>query len=297
MLEVLSQKITRRTIQIALGVLWCVDGALQLQHRMFTAAFANQVIAPAAEGQPRFISGVMHFFIHILLLQPFVCNAIIALIQLGIGVLLIWKRTVKFGITGSIVWGLFVWYAGEGLGGLAGGQTMLLMGAPGAALLYAIIACGVVPKSGGGKDTAQPAVWLAYVWAILWLGGALLQLVAGQNTTADVAAMISGMSSGAPGWLAALDRHTANALYEQGNWVIALLVAGQAVIGFFVLVPRRTRAAAIGAGIILSLVFWAIGQSFGAYYSGLATDPNTAPLVILLGLAILGAPQMKLEII
>ena len=42
----------RRHLQIALGVLWLLDGALQAQAFMFTRGFAVHVIAPAGQGQP-----------------------------------------------------------------------------------------------------------------------------------------------------------------------------------------------------------------------------------------------------
>lgn len=279
--------------------MWLIDGLLQLQHQMFTSSFANNVIAPAADGQPRFVNGAMHFFINIFLRQPFVCNALIAIIQLGLGVLILRQQTAKLGLIISIFWGLFVWYVGEGLGGLASGQTSILMGAPGAALLYAVIALGVLPLKTDEKspEATRPASWLALVWAILWLGGAVLQMANGQNTTAELSSMISGMADGAPGWLAALDLHVANFLHASGNWIILLLVLAQASIGFFALSRRRVRATAIGFGIILSIVFWAVGQSFGEYYSGLATDPNAAPLFILLGLAILGSKEIDLNIV
>lgn len=288
------EQITRRKVQIALGVLWLLDGALQLQHQMFTANFANDVIAPAAQGQPRFIASVMHFFVHIFLRSPVVCNSFIALIQLGLGALILWKRTAKFGLVASVFWGLFVWYVGEGLGGLFTAQTSLLMGAPGAALIYVVIALGVMPPQKGKGQ--HPAFWLAFAWAILWLGGGVLQLMNGQNTSADLSTMIRGMAGGAPGWLATVDTHVAN-LVQSFNWIIVALVIGQALIGFGALLKRRWRMIAIFAGIILSLAFWIVGQGLGSYYSGLATDPNTAPLVILLGLAVLGTKELDLAIL
>lgn len=309
--------ITRRKIQVGLGLLWFLDGALQLQKQMFTSNFANNVLAPVAQGQPRFVNGVMHFGIHIFLLHPAIFNTLIALIQLGLGVLIIWKRTAKLGIICSIFWGLFVWYVGEGLGGLASWQTLILIGAPGAALLYSIIALGVIPKKDDKNDDKHPASWLVIVWAVLWIIGAVYQLLPGQNTVSDLSSMISGMASGAPGWLASLDIHTANLINgignsttsmsnmhmnasqitqmhttsESGFWFILLLAVVQALIGMISLLPRYWRKLAISAGIILSLIFWIIGQSLGGYYTGLATDPNSAPLFILLGIAILGSTQ------
>jgi hypothetical protein len=300
MLQALSQKVTRRTIQIVLGSLWLLDGILQLQHQMFTANFANDIIAPAAQGQPTFVASVMHFFIRVFLLHPAICNSLIALIQMSLGVLILWKRTARLGLMLSVGWGLFVWYVGEGLGGIASGQTSLLMGAPGAALLYSVIALGVMASKTvkNKQSSGSPADWLGFVWVVVWLGGAVLQLMAGQNTTAELSTMISGMAQGAPGWLASLDLHTSSLLHGSGGWVIGLLVIVQALIGILVLLPHRSvRTLAISLGILLSLVFWVIGQSLGAYYTGLATDPNTGPLLILLGIAVFGSRQVDLTIL
>jgi hypothetical protein len=290
-------KITKRHIQIALGLLWLLDGALQLQHQMFTSAFANNVIAPAGQGQLGIVSGPIHLAVRIILLHPAVFNACFALIQLALGILILWKRTTRAGLMGSVAWGLIVWYFGEGLGGLLTWQTSILMGAPGAALLYVILALAVMPNKDGEKqpEAKQPAYWLPLAWAILWIGGATLQLLPGQNTTADLSSMISGMTAGAPGWLASLQNHTVHLLNGKNFWTIVVLVAVQALIGLLVLFPGHARRLAISAGIILSLIFWFVGQGLATYYSGLATDPNTAPLFILMAVAVLGVTPLTFK--
>ncbi|HXH26425.1 MAG TPA: hypothetical protein VNG90_00855 [Candidatus Acidoferrum sp.] len=288
----LSKQITKRDVQIVLGVLWILDGALQLQRAMFTSDFANQVIAPAAQGQPGFVRWATDMTVRVILISPAQINALFAIAQLAIGILMLWKQTVRWGLLGSIAWGLGVWYAGEGLGGLFSGHAMILNGAPGAALLYAIIALGVWPTK--DEDSAKaPAAWLAVAWAVLWVGGAIYQLLPGQNSIANLTDVVSGVASDAPSslaWLAnrALDSlnaigHTAGS----GFWFIVLLALVQATVGLGGLAIGVTRRLAIGVGALLSLVFWTVGQSLGAYYSGLATDPNSAPLFILLGLAVL----------
>lgn len=293
MSQSLARHITRRKVQIVLGILWLLDGALQLQWRMFTTQFATNVISPAAQGQPAYVSGPMHLAIRIFLTHPAIFNTFIMLTQLGIGALILDRRTTTYGLIGSVVWGLVVWYIGEGLGGLASGQASLLMGAPGAALLYVVIALGVIPKrSSRSEAKTRPAYWLSIVWAVLWLGGAALQLMSGQNTAASLSVMITGMAAGAPGWLAALDTHVGAFVRDGGDWFVVGLVIAQALIGFLVFWSRRWRAVAVGAGIIISLAFWAVGQGFGQLYSGLATDPSTAPLVILLGIAVLGTGEV-----
>jgi len=292
-------KVTRRSIQIALGLLWLLDGALQLQRQMFTHNFAMQVIAPNAINQPAVIRGPIHFAVHTILLHPSLWGGLFALIQLSLGILILVKRTAIYGLLGSVAWGLSVWYIGEGLGGLLNGHASLLMGAPGAALLYAIIALGVLPpRSVKNKDAAvRPAAWLTIVWAVIWLGGASLQLMQGQNTPAGLASMIRGMSSGAPGWVAAFDNSVARHLASAGEPAIIGLVIVQALIGSLILLPRHWRTLAVFAGAIVSLCFWSAGQAFGTFYTGLATDPNTAPLVILLGAAILGSRRIILGVL
>ena len=141
-----KMRVTRRGIQIALGALWLLDGLLQLQPRMFTAAFATDVIAPAAQGQPGLISGPMHLLMALFLWHPALANTGIALTQIGLGVLILWRRTAWLGLWGSVGWGLFVWLVGEGLSGLANLHGMMLMGLPGAALVYALLAVGALPR-------------------------------------------------------------------------------------------------------------------------------------------------------
>jgi hypothetical protein len=317
----LNRRITIRTIQIALGSLWLLDGLLQLQRQMFTSNFATQVIAPAAQGQPAFVSSPIHLFIHIFLWSPALFNSFVALVQISLGVLILYNRTVKVGLLASMAWGLFVWTIGEGYGGIFSSHTILLMGAPGAAILYVLLAWAVLPKIDKTSDKKRiqyPAFWLVFVWAIVWVGGGVYQLLPGQNSVSDVSSMIAGNASGQPGWLASLDNHVGSVINGFGNpttsmsglhmttnqmaqmqtqqnsgyWFILILALVQIAIGFAILLPKYYRNAAIIFGIIISLVFWVVGQSFGAIFSGLATDPNSAILFILLAMAILARPSL-----
>jgi hypothetical protein len=323
-------KLSKHSVQVALGMLWFLDGALQLQHQMFTSNFATQVIAPAAQGQPAFVSGPIHFGIRLFLLHPAVFNALFACTQLGLGALILSRPTRKLGLMLSIPWSLIVWIFGEGYGGILSAHTLLLMGAPGAVILYAILALAVIPSEHGVerlKKKPQVASWLALVWLVLWVGGGVYQLLPGQNTAGDISAMIAGNSQEAPEWLASVDTHTASIIQgfgkthaplaapsqidagmsmtgtqmmhmtndsyvppqsDPGYAFVFLLAALQFCIGVGVLFSGIWRKLAISFGITLSLCFWVVGQSFGGYFTGLATDPNSGPLFILLGLAIAG---------
>jgi hypothetical protein len=60
------------------------------------------------------------------------------------------------------------------------------------------------------------------------------------------------------------------------------------VIGMGPLLTRRSTIFLI-AGAAMALDFWVLGQGFGQITSGMATDPNTGPLLILLAFALVPA--------
>jgi hypothetical protein len=170
---------TRRDLQIALRVLWVLDGVLQAQPFMFTRAFATQLIAGTGQGQPGFVSGPVHLGSVIIAASPVVWNVLFAGIQLLLGIGLLVRRTSRLALAASIVWAFGVWYLGEGLSGLASGHASLLTGAPGSALLYAVLAAAAWPR---GSSNRAPARWPLPAWALLWIGAAIFQLLPGQNT-------------------------------------------------------------------------------------------------------------------
>ena len=57
------------------------------------------------------------------------------------------------------------------------------------------------------------------------------------------------------------------------------------VIGFGPLIARRPTVFLI-AGVAMALDFWVLGEALGQVFSGIATDPNTGPLLVLLALAL-----------
>jgi hypothetical protein len=138
--------ITRRHLQIALGLLWLIDGLLQAQPFMFTRGFATQVIAPAAQGQPGFVAAPVDWASTVIAAHPVAWNAAFAGVQLLVGVGLLVPRTARLALAASIAWALGVWYFGEGLSGLASGNASLITGAPGSALLLAVLAGAAWPS-------------------------------------------------------------------------------------------------------------------------------------------------------
>jgi hypothetical protein len=66
------------------------------------------------------------------LTHPALFNALFATIQLALAAGLLWRRTTRLALAGSLVWTLGVWWLGEGLGGLLTGTAHPVTGAPGA---------------------------------------------------------------------------------------------------------------------------------------------------------------------
>lgn len=284
--------VSRRQVQVVLGVLWILDGVLQLQPFMFGRGFAEQVIASAGDGQPRFVASGVHWAADLVASAPVAWDLGFAVVQLVIGVGLLVPGTVRVALLASLGWSAGVWFFGEGLGGIASGHADLLTGAPGAVLLYAVLALGVWPPSHGAYATEaeRPAGWLPLAWAVIWVGGAVFQLLPGQNRAADVSDAIKGNAAGAPGLLAHLDHSVATNLTGTGVTPLVVLVVMQAAIGLAAIPPGVLRSVAGVAGIVVSVLFWVFGQSLGELWTGQATDPNTAPLMVLMALAMLSSP-------
>ena len=97
-----SVRFTRRHLQIALGLLWLLDGALQLQPFMLRTSFANQILAPTAAGQPHFVSGPVLWAANIIAAHPVAWDVPFAAIQLLIGVGLLVPRTARLALAASL---------------------------------------------------------------------------------------------------------------------------------------------------------------------------------------------------
>ncbi len=294
---------TKRHLQIALGVLWLLDGLLQLQPNMFTGVFAKKVILSAATGQPSFVSLPMHWFASMFLLSPVLFNSLVVIIQLSIGLLILNKRTIKAGLIGSVIWGLLVWIIGEGYGGIFSGQYSLLMGAPGAAVTYSLLAMVAFPSKKEDR-----LYLLAFIWSGIWILGGMF-FMTNQHSITSTASIARQGAIGAPSWLASIDNHVAGFIAGQGGhinnsmsamvtsggnnnsyyWLTLLIGLAELFVGIGVLLKTTVRKLAIAVGIILLTIFWVIGQGLGGYYTGLMTDLNTAPLLMLLGVYLLFA--------
>lgn len=280
-------RINRRRLQIAVGLLWLADGLLQLQPFMFTSGFAHEILAPAGAGQPGWVAAPVHYFAAHFAQHPALFNSAAAAFQLALGAGFLLQRTVRIAVVGSIAWSVAIWWFGEGLNGLASGHATLITGAPGAAILYGMLAAGSWPRDpttpSDWRD--RPARWLTWAWTTIWVGGAVLQLLPAQRGSGGLAEQLRRGADGAPRWLAATDRAAATAIGHAGTSGLFILAAVMAAVGIGVLIPGRIRTGAGYTGAGLATVFWLVGQDLGELYSGQATDPNSAVLLIVFAAA------------
>jgi hypothetical protein len=262
----------RRGLQLALGAIWLLDAALQYQPGMFTKAFPAQMLVPSATGQPGLVSGPVMLAARLISANPGAWNAAFATTQLALAAGLLFRSTARAALAGTIAWSLSVWWLGEGLGGIFTGLASPLTGAPGAAVLYALLAVLIWPAApAAGRPGAGARASVAdgsplgrgarLAWVILW--GAMAWLLLRVPAQASVLTAAAGT-------------HAAVIT------VIFAVACGVAAVG--VLVPAATRPALVIA-MVTAVAIWAAGEHFGGISDGMATDPNSGPLLALIVVA------------
>ena len=285
-----ARVVTRRRLEMALGVLWLADGVLQWQPYMFSSAFFGNMLGMANMGLPGPVSAVLYRTTGMLTAHPVIWNAAFASLQLAISAGLLWGRTASLARPVSIAWALAVWVVGEGFGGLFMPGVSALNGAPGAALLYALIALILWPRRPGDGPAVADAGLLGgrgarWCWTILWSGLALLELGGANHAAGVPAAEVANIGEGEPGWLAGLNSQAGHLLAGHGALFALLAAVIEVAVGWCVLRPAWRRTA-LAAGIAVAVLCGVFGQDLGGLLTGQATDPGTAPLFVLLALAL-----------
>ena len=279
----------RRALQLALASIWLIDGVLQYQPFMYSKAFA-QMLAGTADGNPSVIARPITWDATLVGHHLALLNTLFATTQLLLGLGIAFRPTVRLALAASVAWSLGVWWFGEGLGGVLNGAASPLNGAPGAVILYALLAVLLWPSDRGtaAPFTAARAVGVHVaraLWLVLWLSLAWFALTPANRAPQAMSGMISDMESGQPGWLAAIDRGAASLVAGQGLATSIVLAVALIVIAAGVYLPPPAAKAALVLAIVLALVIWVVAEGFGMILAGGATDPNSAPLLVLLALA------------
>ena len=291
---------SQRVLQIVLGLFWILDAALQFQPFMFGRGFVDTYILPNAQNQPFVVGDLITHIGNFVSPDIAVWNTFFALIQVCIGVGLLFRPTVRPAIVLSWVWALGVWVFGEGMGMLLTGSASALTGAPGSVFLYGLVGLMAWPRPARNLDWSDEPVGIASsaaaqgigrsitplaVWAGYWWLAAVLFLLPHNRTTTSVSSAIVGMADGQPGWYAHFLTDLGNFFNTSGTetaWILALV---SVAIGLGPLVVRRPGPV-LAVGAFLAFLMWIAGQGLvGNIFTGNDTDPNSGPMVIVLAAA------------
>jgi len=270
----------QRAVQTVLGLMWLLDGGLQFQSYMYSKGFL-QDLAASGVGQPGWLAGSVSWGVRLAGGDLILWNTLFAMAQVLIGLGLLCRRTVKPTLAGSFAWVLIVWWFGEGLGMVLANMAQPLTGAPGAVLLYGLVGLVAWPtgRPGGlvgarGAKAIWAGLWLVMAW--LWLNGASSSANASRDA---ILAADSGIS-----WLSRLQSTVASAAAGNGLPIALTLAFLSALVGVAVAAGWRPRFF-LGLAIVLNFVYWVLPQGLGGIFAGGATDPNTAPIFVLLACA------------
>jgi hypothetical protein len=300
--------VSQRTLQIALGLIWIFDGLLKFQPHLFRPSFISDVIRPMAVGQPTLIGSTIDHMANFLSHEATMWVAVFGLVEIGIGVALLFRRAVRPALLISFIWGVGIALFGEGLGMVLTGDTSPLQGAPGAVCFYVLLGVMVWPKRavdpgavrvGASSSAAGRGVFggtgSLLVWAAIWVFEAIIWMFPFNRTGNAISSQMTATASGEPGWYAHFLHSFGQAFTGAGVWVAVILATASIVIALGPLVSRQPQIF-IMLGIGLALAYWVTGEGLGELLTFGGTDPNNGPIVALIGLAVLpmiAAPESE----
>ena len=142
----------RRGLQIALGLMWLLDAALQYQPYMFSRNFVTTVLEPASMGNPALLAGPAAATARIIAHDVVAWNAAFATIQLALaagllsfvlaGAGVVWGATARPALVLAVLIAMFIWVAGEDFGGVLTGHAT----DPGSGPLLILLAAAFWPQ-------------------------------------------------------------------------------------------------------------------------------------------------------
>jgi hypothetical protein len=281
----------RRTLQLVLATFWLLDGVLQLQSFFFTKSFGLQMVSGMSSGNPPAVAIPITWSGRIIGHHAVLTDAVFAVVQIGLGFAIAWRPAVKVGLAASVAWSVGVWWIGEGLGGIVNGTANPVNGAPGAVILYAVLAVLLWPADRTGRAPAFIAARFVGepvakgVWALLWGSLAYFALFGANRSPRHLRDLLDGETPGEPGWIVFIDRHSARMVDHKGLLVSVVLAVLLLAVAAGTFLPAGLANAAIALGAVIAVWFWVVGENLGGLLTNGATDLNSGPLLILLGAA------------
>lgn len=281
----------RRTLQLVLATIWLIDGILQLQSFFFTKSFGLEMISGMSQGNPSIIAGPITWSGSTIGHHAVLTDALFAVAQTAIAVAIAWRPTVKIGLAVSIAWAIGVWWVGEGLGGVFNGTANPVNGAPGAVMVYALLAVLLWPTDRSARSApfiaarAVGAPIAKGVWLALWGSLSYFAVLGANRSPRGLYDLVTAEATGEPGWVAWIDHHAASLVEHRGLAVMVVLAVLLLVVAVGTYLPGSLANATVALAALIGLTFWVVGENFGALFTNGATDVNSGPLLIVLAVS------------
>ena len=278
-------------LRVAFGVIWIIDGVLQLRPSM-PGGLVTQVADPSLLGAPSWINDIANPFLSLWNNHPVKLDIASGIIQLLIGVALladigpISRRVVLYG---SLLWDLIVFIVGNG-GGVFYSGAAFATGAPAAIVVYAYVAILLLSADSSRSWVAKVRPTAYFVSAFLAIG-ALLQALPSEGYwhKGGLSSYLTQMASSVQPWLVAepVKLYSSFASHSPviANAIMVIVPLSAAVT----LSIRPTSKPVVLWGTIAALFGWWIGQDMGVF-SPTGTDFNSGfPLAVVIFSLIISA--------
>ncbi|HVA42276.1 MAG TPA: hypothetical protein VNF50_02220 [Acidimicrobiales bacterium] len=148
---------------------------------------------------------------------------------------------------------------------------------------------GLAPARRGPLGATTPLV----LWSALWVSLAWYSLLRANRAADTWHDLIVGMTSHEPGWVSWLDRSIGGLVRHHGLEASVSMAVVCGFIGIGIHLPALTRPVVLAACGVGGFVW--VKENFGGIFTLQGTDPNSGPLLVLLGLAFLAparAPRL-----
>jgi len=152
-------RITGSAVRITFGLVWLVDASLKWLPG-FRSSFAD-MIRGAADGQPTWLHGWFSFWIDLTAPRATLFADMVAVIETGIALALIFGFARKLTYLLAIGFTLMIWSTAEGFGGpYAAGSSDI-----GTAIIYAVVFVALLVIDAGSEPSRYTAdAWLERRW-------------------------------------------------------------------------------------------------------------------------------------
>ncbi|MGH9920218.1 MAG: hypothetical protein ACRD6W_15295 [Nitrososphaerales archaeon] len=282
---ILRLPLGRRHVRAAVGAAWVIAAILAAQPAGFTSDWWRFSAGQSAMGEPAAIRHSILWAVGIAGSHAVVFNILLVGLQAMIGLALIFGRAERLAILASVPLALGIWWIGEGFGALPTGFATFVGGAPGAVVLYPVLAFLAWPGTDAVREKAGVSPRLAKgLWLLLWCGQAALLLPWRFPSGQVLGATVEEVNAGPP-WITKINDGVSEYLSVHGSFVMLALTILCVVIGLTIAFDRGRRTGLV-VGCAVMALSWVVFQGAGGLLTGDATDLNTAPLVVLLAFAI-----------